>query len=291
MVGWLRLAIMLSVAVLVPDQEYRLASPIQNADDIAGPWETATPSGVEGIHILISTAPASAPDSKEVRWQTFNVNVYKRHGHDTENGWFAAKYEPSSTKSESSPDTSELTFSGDHLQIADVQGSSLAPFKIDLVYKPAEHVWTGSWSQAGDSTEVTLTRPETPHGGEPDVIIGDWKGEPSAPGQMPHADAIICIRQSSDTVFTAWMNRDLSNKAMLPTGEIARVGDIRSGEVLQFVSFERGELRLETANSAGANYDYVGTLSADGNRLIGFWQSVGPGGELNAPQNFHRVTQ
>jgi hypothetical protein len=290
--GSVRLAIALSIALLVPDQAHRLASPIQTPDALAGPWETATPSGVEGIHILISTAPASAPDSKEVRWQTFSVNVYQRDGRDTQNGWFDAKYEPSSATSNTSPDTSEISFSGDHLQIADVHGSSLAPFELDLVYKPAEHIWTGTWSHAGASTNVTLSRPQIMRSGDPDAIIGDWKGDPSVPGHMPHAAATICIRQSADAVFTAWMNRDLSSKAMFPTGEVVRVGDDRSGEVLQLVSFDKGELHLETANQGGANYDYVGALSANGNELIGSWHSTGgSGGTLNAPQNFHRVTQ
>ena len=65
--------------------------------------------------------------------------------------------------------------------------------------------------------------------------------------------------------------------------------EMRSAELLRVVSFDKNELHLETANSGGADYGYVGTLSADGNHLAGSWQ--GGGGTLNAESNFHRVTQ
>jgi hypothetical protein len=289
--GSVRLAIILSIALMGLDQGDRLTSPITNADEIAGPWETAAGAGIEGIYINVDTA-ATQTDSGSAQtppWQTFQVNVYRRRAGETTNGWFAAEYKSATERSDPAPTNSTLSFANDHLRIVFASGTDMAPLNLDLTFDPGKKNWTGTMEISGESTTVALSRPQATQGASVNAIVGDWKGGSKATEHWHGADTTICIRQSADGLLTAWMNRDLANRAMLPNGTISRVGDVRSGELLDFTSFEKGELHLKLGGPGGGPYEFVGELLPDSNHITGTWQ--GGGGTLNAQQDFHRVAQ
>jgi hypothetical protein len=288
--------VILTIALLGLQQGDRLTSPVLNANEIAGPWETAAGSGIEGIYINVDTA-ATQSDSGSAQtppWQTVKVNVYKRRGGETTNGWFVAEYKSpadqagADTSAAAAPGNPALSFSNNHLRIVLASDAEIAPLDIDVTFSPAKRVWTGTWKTSGKTMAVSLTPPKAAQRTGADPIVGDWKGR----DQQSDAKTTICIRRSADDVLTAWMNRDLTVRAMDVLGtKASRVGEVRSAELLQVVSFDKDELHLETANAANGNYEYIGKLSADGNSLTGSWQSGGGGGTLNAQQDFHRVAQ
>ncbi len=291
--GSVRLAVVLAIALIGFDQGDRLTAPVTNANEIAGPWETAAGSGIQGIYIKVDTA-ATQPDSGSAQTppsQSLQVNVYRRVGGQTTNGWFAADYKPATdrsdagTSADAAPVNPALSFSHNHLRIVLASDAEIAPVDIDLTFSPSKHVWAGTWKTSGKPMSVSLTRPQAAQRTGADPIVGDWKGG----DRQGAAQTTIYVRRSADDVLTAWMNRDLTATAKDVFGTRSiRVGDVRNAELLQVISFDKNELHLATANAGGASYEYVGTLSADGNQLAGVWQ--GGGGTLNAQSDFHRVT-
>jgi len=99
-------------------------------------------------------------------------------------------------------------------------------------------------------------------------------GEPSEPYL---AVGSLHIRQSSDGVLSAWLDRTISN------------GDRRNGEFLHVYSAAELKLALERPGDTGPSSNYRGVLSEDGQVLVGNWTQIG-GGQLNAPDNFRRVS-
>jgi hypothetical protein len=287
--GWMRFAVVLTIVLLSPAKYDRLAAPVQTPDELAGPWETQTPSGIRGIYLLVREGLGSQPDSHEITWQTLEVNVYQRRDGKTSNGWAAAKYEPSSEAAATSSEPSSFSFSDNHLRLVYDQRSELGAIDLDLTYRPSAHSWSGTWTQSGTATSVELVRPEKRETTPASRLIGDWTGEPDSTVRFPRAKTTLCIRQSSDGVITAWLNRDLTVNAIDPSGKRVQASDVRWGETLVVESFEDGKLHLRTDNAMGGGHDYNGAISPDGSALTGTWTQES-GGSLNAQANFHLAT-
>jgi hypothetical protein len=248
------------------------AIPAKNPAAIAGRWETTTSTGIEGIGFEIYTAQLGG-ESGRIGWQQVDVRVYARESGKERWGYFAAKeiVAPDALPLSMAPPPSQ--FDGHRLQIHFTDTTDIAPFDLDIMFSSDESKWVGSWAHAGKREDVVLTRPQASPGTKRNPFVGGWIGEPDP----IRATTTLNIRQSYDGVFSAWLDRTLA-----PT-------DRRNGEQLNVKLISDTELVLSTNRSTGARYQYRGTLSADGERLTGKWESPGGGGTLTAATEFRRA--
>lgn len=277
----LRFAVLLSIASLLFADHDRIPAPIANPEQIGGPWETVTSSGIDGIYFNIQTGKRGVPRNLHVAWQNASIRVYHRRGSEETGGWYDASYQENPATGDLRNDPSYTIFDGTHLQIHSVASSELAPFDIDVTLAPSGNQWTGTWSRSGRSEQVTLTRPAPADGSSPSPFVGDWKGDSRGRTYVP---GTLRVRQSSDGVLSAWLDREIS--AQTPDGQV--LGDARSGELLIVTSSSGDDLALATNYFAGAIYRYSGKLSPDRNTLVGVWADEGDG-RMSATGEYHRV--
>jgi hypothetical protein len=252
------------------------SSPIsaEHPETIGGRWETTTHGGIEGIGLEIYTSGHVGADHRH-NWQQINVRVYNRENGKERWGYFVVK-----ERADRRYGTLVMTaapvadsFDGHRLQIHFNDTTDITPFDLDIMFSPAANKWVGTWSHAGKMEDVVLTRPEISPGAKPNPFVGQWVGE-SSPVFAP---TTLNIRQSSDGVLCAWLDRTLATT------------DRRNGEPLDVKSITDTELVLATDNPTGAPYQFRGGLSANGQQLTGGWVSVGGGGTLNAASHFRRT--
>jgi hypothetical protein len=102
---------------------------------LAGPWELASPSGVDGIFVMISQA-VDRGDLQTIRRQTIQVRVYHRKDSHETWGWHVV----------SPPDDATVEFDGRRLHVVGLT----ATFDQDAAR------WTGTCSTDGQTREVVL---------------------------------------------------------------------------------------------------------------------------------------
>ncbi len=232
--------------------------PILRVELLAGPWEVAGPSGIDGMFLKIDTHPQRTPDQPIVTGQTVSIRVYHRQGGRETWGWYLAD----------SADAVSV-FDGQHLQIRRIRNGPA----LDLTFHAETQRWTGTWSRESQPRGVVLERPRPPLKSAPNPFTGEWDGIPAVSG-FATAQTRLHVDQSLDGTLTVWMDRFFG------------VNDHRHGELLQLVSFEQQTITLETTNATGVPYRFLGTLSADRSSLVGRWN--GANGNLNASESFRR---
>ena len=244
--------------------------PTADPELIEGPWETTSASGIDGIFLTIMTGFHLATGSA---WQTVDIRVYHRSGGKETWGYFATREKANAGSYALEDDRSVTLFDGSRLRIHSVGVTDLKPFDLDVTFSPDSREWQGSWSGLGGAPAVILRRPQTKPGVSPNPWVGDWTADP----RNPHlASGSLHIRQSSDGVFSAWLDREVASS------------DQRHGEFLQVHSVTASELDLERPGNIGPSYRYHGSLSDSGERLTGEWAEH-YGARLNAPERFRRM--
>ncbi len=232
--------------------------PILRAELLAGPWEVASPSGIDGIFLKIDTHPQRTADQPIATGQTVSIRVYHRQSGRETWGWYSA-------------DAADVAaaFDGQHLQIRRIRNGPA----VNLTFHAETQRWTGTWSREGQPRDVALERPHPPLDAAPNPFRGEWEGIPAVSG-FATAQTRLHVDQSLDGTLTVWMDRFFG------------LNDHRHGELLQLVSLEQQTITLETTNAIGVPYRFLGMLSADRSSLVGRWNGVT--GNLNASENFRR---
>jgi hypothetical protein len=281
----LRLMRVLSVSLLFSATQGEAQVPTEHPDLIAGPWEVASTSGIEGIFFEIVTTSSGQTGREHFDWQTMNIRVYHREEGKETWGYFWTKDKASPPSYSMQDDHSFTLFDGERLRIHFADVTDMKPFDLDITFSPTSNEWSGTWLRSGQNLHVVLKRPEPNPGVTPAVFVGDWVGE-SVPNS-PHyfAPGSLHIRESLDGVLSAWLDRTISG--MDPkTRSIDN--DQRSGEWLKVNSANDTGIILDTTNWTGPPSQFRGSLSEDHQVLAGTWERPG-GGRLNAPDRFRRT--
>jgi hypothetical protein len=216
---------------------------------MGGPWEVASPSGVDGIFVKINTHAQGPFERQTITSQTVVLRVYHRKDDHETFGWYVV----------SPPADATVAFDGRSLRVVGLTAT--------FEQNPAR--WIGTWLFAGQTRDVVLERPRPATGVTPSPLCGDWEGLPEPTRGM--ASTRLYIVQSSDGLLTAWMDR------------VIGVVDQRSGEPLRVVSADPTSVILELESAGGPQYRFNGAISADGNTVTGHWNG------LNARENFRRI--
>jgi hypothetical protein len=269
--GSARLTLLLSMGLsfsVVPEQ---VQVPTLRPEMMAGPWESPNMSGIDGVFFRIETSSAGPSGNPQIAWQSVEIRVYHRQGGNETWGWFATNDKATPESYNMQDDRSFTLFDGERMRIHFADVADLKPFDLDISFSPTAHVWKGTWSRSGQAFDVVLERPNPATGVIPSAFIGDWEGEPGPNSRPTSVPGSLHIRESSDGVLSAWLDRTF-----------------RNGELLRVISATDAGLVLRTTNSGGATYQYRGSLSQDRRVLTGIWVN-GLDGRLNAPDRFRRT--
>ena len=214
-------------------------------EQLAGAWEMATPSRVDGIFLLIY---------KNAGHETIQVRVYHRGAGSESGGWYLV-----------SPvrDTAGVRFDGTNLQVLGLT----AKFDPDAAH------WTGEWLfDNGQRRKVVLERPSLPQGSTPSPLSGVWENVPDTtrPQWTSATSVRIHIVQSADAVLTAWM--DIVS-AIVPQ----RVESETAGRSMEVESADPTNVVLQNLSPTFSVLGrFNGVLSDDGNSLTGTWNGRAP---------------
>ena len=221
---------------------------------LSGPWELASPSGVDAIFVMIGQGTTGGITRK-----TIQVRVYHRQdGHET-GGWYVV----------SPPPNAAAEFDGRRLRV----GGLTATFDQEAAR------WTGTWSLNGQTREVVLERPHPANGVTLNPLCGEWEALPAVTPGLPSTSIRIHIVQSSDGAVTAWMD---SGRVIIAQ----RVEDHRYGRSLKVISADPMSVILQ--NQSTGNFQvsfnlFSGVLSDDANTITGRWN------DRPARQTFRRI--
>jgi hypothetical protein len=138
--------------------------PISRPELLAGPWEFAGPSGIEGIFFSIGTHAGGTADQPIVTSQTVNIRVYHRHGGHETWGWYST--------TPAGPGDAPSVFDGQHLRLRSIRNGPA----LDLTFDAETHRWTGTWSREGQLSNVVLERPRPPLDVVPNAFKGTGRG-------------------------------------------------------------------------------------------------------------------
>jgi hypothetical protein len=270
-VGAFRPIIVLFVGLLLGGSRVPRQPSVLHPEMIAGPWESASASGIDGIFFQTVTSYKGSPDDQEIAFQTTDIRVYHRQNLKEKWGWFSTQFQATPNGYTTQENKSLVLFDGQRLRIhfTDTTTADLKPFDLDITFSATTPSWTGTWSQRGQSAAVTLKRPTPKNGMKPSGFVGDWNGETVHAFDM---QGILQIRQSQDGVLSAWLNRK-SGRAQ------------RNGEILRVYSASGIGLTLETTGG-GPFHDYHARLSGHQDLITGSWSA---GGGFNAPEKFRRI--
>jgi len=231
-------------------------------EQLAGPWEMATPSRVDGIFLMIHRSSAQ-PESIQVR-------VYHRSEGSESGGWYVVS-----------------TVGSD--AAARFDGTNLHVFPVTVKFDPNAAHWTGEWILGGQPRRVILERPRPAAGSTPSPLCGDWEGAPDTTrpqwssaerftdtGRSSASSVRIHIVQSADAVLTAWMD-------IVGAVVAQRVESETDGRSMRVESADPTNVILQNLSPTFSRLGrFTGVLSDDGNSLTGTWNG-------SAPMSFRRI--
>jgi hypothetical protein len=279
----LRLTCILSISLLLGfTQDDGVNIPTLHPELIAGPWEVASASGIDGIFFEIATSSSGPTGREQFDWQSMNIRVYHREAGKETWGYFGTKDKAKPESYNMQDDHSFTLFDGERLRIHFIDVTDLNPFDLDITFSPASHAWSGTWSHSGQDLHVVLKRPEPNPGITPSIFVGDWVGE-SPPHFLPGS---LHIRQSRDGALSAWSDRLMS--AIDPRTRSVHKSQ-SDGVWLRVSSATDAGLVLDTTNVMGPPSQFRGSLSEDHQVLTGTWGTPSGGGSLGAPNRFRRA--
>ena len=280
-----RLVIALSTSVVLTLAQEPVKVPAPDPDLVAGPWESTNASGIHGVFFHIETGSSGPAGHQQTTWQTIDIRVYHREDGKETSGWFATSDQLTSRFDNITDGDSFPRLHDGHLRIRFTDFAELKPFDLDISFSPTDHVWTGTWTRAGQVQKVTLQRPKPSDGVTLSPFVGDWDRQPDPSSSVPSDTGGLHICQSNERLLSVWLNR--STSGVDPRTSSVQT-DQRSGELLKVVDVTGDEIILETTFSMGPTNRYRGRLSEDNGVLAGVWEDTG-GGRLNAPERFRRV--
>ncbi|MGB2641961.1 MAG: hypothetical protein WBG02_11225 [Candidatus Acidiferrum sp.] len=282
----LRLLCVLSVSLLFTAAQGDAQVPTEHPELIAGPWEVASASAIDGIFFEIETSSSGPTGREHFDWQTMNIRVYHREVGKETWGYFGTKDKASPQSYSMQDDHSFTLFDGERLRIHFVDVTDIKPFDLDITFSPTSNEWSGTWLRSGQILHVVLKRPEPKPGVTPTVFVGDWVGEsaPNSPGYF--APGSLHIRESLDGVLSAWLDRTSSG---MDPRTLSIHNDQRNAEWLKVNSATGTGLILETTNPMGPPSQFRGSLSQDHQILAGTWERAAGSGRLSAPDRFRRA--
>lgn len=206
---------------------------------LSGPWELASPSGVDGIFVRVYQA-IDRDDRRTIRRQTIHVRVFnRRDGHETRRS-YAVSPGPDST----------VMFDGKRLRVPGLA----AAFDQDAAR------WIGTWLVDGQMRDIVLERPHPAKGVTPNPLCGDWEGLPDA---LPGPTTVrLHVLQSSDGTFSGWMD------------VLSVVQDQSYGLSLKVIAADPTNVILQNESPSFSFYSqFSGDLSSDRNSMAGRWNS------------------
>ncbi len=281
----LRLMRVLSASLLFGTVQGEAQVPTEHPELIAGPWEVASTSGIEGIFFEIATSSSGPTGRGRFNWQTINIRVYHREGGKETWGYFGTRDKASPQSYAMQDDHSFTLFDGEHLRIHSIEVTGLQSFDLDIDFSPTSNEWSGTWSRSGQNSHVALKRPAPSPGVTPTVFVGDWAGESALNSPQYFAPGSLHIRESIDGALSAWLDRTVAGTDP-KTRSIHN--DQRSSEWLKVNSATDTGLILDTTNWTGPPSQFRGSLSEDRQVLTGTWERPG-GARFNVPDRFRRT--
>jgi len=132
------LGLILSGGLTISAQEHPV---ISQPDRLAGPWEVAGPSSVDGIFFMISGSQATA--------QSIQVRVYHRKPGRGSAGWYSIRDTP----------------------VSSFDGTTLRLLGLTATFDPAAAHWNGEWVIDGEPRKVILERPRPVKSSTPESIV------------------------------------------------------------------------------------------------------------------------
>jgi hypothetical protein len=227
---------------------------ISQPDTLAGPWEVAGPSSVDGIFLMISASQATQ--------QSIQVRVYHRKPGRGSAGWYVLnQYENTGT--------------------ASFDGTNLRLLGLTAMFDPAAAHWTGEWVLDGETRKVVLERPHPLTGSTPNPLCGDWGkvSDTTQPPGSPTTSVVIHILQSWDGAFTAWMDTE---SVIIPQRYESRT--FGRSMTVEAADPRNVVLQNEAAIYQKVRNRFTGALSEDGNSLTGTWNG-------RAAESFRRIRE
>src|SRR3984893_16509267 len=167
----LRLMLVLAVSLLFNAAQGEAQVPTEHPEIIAGPWEVASTSGIDGIFFEIETSSSGPTGREQFDWQTMNIRVYHREGGKEKWGYFGTKDKASPQSYGMQDDHSFTLFDGERLRIHFIDTADIKPFDLDITFSAAFEKWTGTWSRSGQSSNVVLKRPAPNPSVTPSVFV------------------------------------------------------------------------------------------------------------------------
>lgn len=124
----LRLMCILFVNCLLSAPPREAQVPTEHPELIAGPWEVASASRIDGIFFAIVTSSSGQTGREQFDWQTMNIRVYHREGGKETCGYFATNDKASAQSYSLQDDHSFTLFDGERLRIHCIELTGLKPF-------------------------------------------------------------------------------------------------------------------------------------------------------------------
>src|ERR1700693_6533030 len=143
-----RLMCVLSMSLFLNASQEEVQAPTEHPELIAGPWEVASPSGIDGIFFNIETSSSGPNGRQQFGWQALNVRVYRRQGGKETWGWFATKDKATPESYSMQDDHSFTLFDGKRLRIHFSDLTDLEPFDLDISFLPATQDLAGVLSRS-----------------------------------------------------------------------------------------------------------------------------------------------
>ena len=207
---------------------------------LSGPWELASPSGVDGIFVMVTKGMTSG-----ITRETVEVRVYHRKNGAETWAWHVVAPARNST----------VEFDGVRLRVAGL----VATFDQQAAR------WTGTWSLDGQTRTVVLERPRPGKGKTLSPLCGTWERLPDSKRNLPSDSVRLQIVQSSDGALTAWMD---TTRVIVDQ----RTGSEQHGRSLKMVSADPAGIILQNESPIYQSLGrFSGALSSDGNIMTGTW--------------------
>ncbi len=209
----------LSASLFFSATQDQVQLPILHPEVIAGPWETASATTIDGVFFQFVTGSSGPSADPQVAWQTIDVRVYHRQQRKETGGWFSTVFKAAPESSDAHD--ASTRFDGQRLRINFGGTTDLKPFDLDITFSPTEQTWTGTWSRSGHVRNVVLERPSANGVFTPSNFIGDCQGDVTT-SNLPSPLKSPAIAPQATTAPALAVAVNVSAGTVAPTGRNIR---------------------------------------------------------------------
>jgi hypothetical protein len=128
------LVLLLSAGLFFSGRQGQVQVPTLHPELIAGPWETVSATGIDGVFFQFVTSSAGPSGSPQIAWRTVDIRVYHRAEAKEPWGWFAASYSALSESYDVHDDHALTKFDRNRLRIHFPDTTNLNPFDLDITF-------------------------------------------------------------------------------------------------------------------------------------------------------------